>query len=72
MKKQSFYNFTLDEFENFCVSNGAKKFNAKQIFDWVYKKHVKNFNSMSNLSKVTISMLNEKLILDVFKIEKNY
>ena len=70
MKKQSFYNFTLDEFENFCVLNGAKKFNAKQIFDWVYKKHVKNFNSMSNLSKVTISMLNEKLILDVFKIEK--
>ena len=70
MKKQSFYNFTLDELENFCVANGAKKFNAKQIYDWVYKKHVKDFNLMSNLSKTTISILNEKLSLDVFDLEK--
>ena len=70
MKKQSFYGFTLEELENFCVSNGAKKFNAKQIFDWVYKKHVKDFDSMTNLSKTTISMLKETLSLDVFQVEK--
>jgi adenine C2-methylase RlmN of 23S rRNA A2503 and tRNA A37 len=33
MEKQSFYNFTLEELENFCVNNGAKKFNAKQLYD---------------------------------------
>lgn len=70
MKKQSFYNFTLEELENFCVANGAKKFNAKQIYDWVYKKHVTSFDEMSNISNRTIQMLKNKLSLDLLKIKK--
>jgi len=30
---------------------GGKKFNAKQIFDWVYKKRAGSFEIMSNLNK---------------------
>ncbi len=70
MNKESFFNFTLESLEKFCVENGAKKFNAKQIYDWVYKKHVTSFDEMSNISNRTIQMLKNKLSLDLLKIKK--
>ena len=70
MKKISFFNFTLDGLEDFCIKNGAKKFNAKQIYDWVYKKHITSFDQMTNISKSTIEMLKKKLSLDLLVIEK--
>lgn len=70
MNKESFFNFTLEALEKFCIENGAKKFNAKQIYDWVYKKHVTSFDEMSNISNQTIQMLKNKLSLDLLKIKK--
>ena len=70
MKKISFFNFTLNDLENFCIKNGAKKFNAKQIYDWVYKKHVVSFDDMTNISKPTIKMLKKKLSLNLLTIER--
>ena len=70
MEKKSFYNFTLKQLEEFCVNHNAKKFNAKQIYDWIYKKHATSFDEMHNISKTTIQMLKNKLSLDVFTIEK--
>lgn len=70
MGKKSFFNFTLNELEEFCINNNAKKFNAKQIYDWIYKKHVRSFDEMHNISKSTIEMLKSKLSLDTFLIEK--
>lgn len=70
MKKISFFDFALEKLEEFCVNNGAKKFNAKQMYDWIYKKHATSFDEMHNISKSTITMLKNKLSLDVFQIEK--
>lgn len=70
MKKISFFNLTLEELEKFCIINGAKKFNAKQIYDWIYRKHVTSFDEMHNISKSTIIMLKNKLSLDILQIEK--
>ncbi len=69
MNKESFFNFTLESLEEFCIKNGAKKFNAKQIYDWVYKKHVTSFDEMPNISNQTIQMLKNKLSLDLLKIK---
>ena len=46
------YDFTLNELENYLVSNGFKKFNATQIIEWMYEKGVYDFNKMTNLSKI--------------------
>ena len=70
MNKEKFFNFTLESLEKCFVENGAKKFNAKQIYDWVYKKHVTSFDEMSNISNQTIQMLKNKLSLNLLKIKK--
>ena len=45
------YDFTLQELQKELVHNGHKKFNARQVFEWLYKKRVSSFEEMSNLSK---------------------
>ena len=57
------YDFTLEELENYLVSNGFKKYNATQIIEWIYEKNETNFDKMTNLSKKLISFLNEKMII---------
>ncbi len=56
---KNIFNYTYDKLVTFLLENGFKKFNANQIFDWIYKKRVYDFNKMSNLSKKLISFLNE-------------
>jgi 23S rRNA (adenine2503-C2)-methyltransferase len=60
------YNVTLDELEKQLVDNGFKKFNARQLYEWVYKKKVFDIRQMSNLSKqlrdfLAINMENTQL-----------
>ena len=40
----------LKELEDFVQSLGHKKFHAKQIYHWIWKRGVTDFNEMTNLS----------------------
>jgi len=40
----------LTELENFVQSLGHKKFHAKQIYQWIWKRGVTDFGEMTNLS----------------------
>ncbi|MCW1237966.1 23S rRNA (adenine(2503)-C(2))-methyltransferase RlmN [Bacillus pretiosus] len=51
MKKPSIYSLQLHEMQDWLKEQGEPKFRAGQIFDWLYKKRVKNYDDMSNLSK---------------------
>jgi len=55
--KMSIYSIRLDQLEEYIVSIGEKKFRAKQIFDWLYKKRITDFSEMKNVPK----SLQEKL-----------
>ena len=41
----------LKELETFVQSLGHKKFHAKQIYQWIWKRGVSDFNEMTNLSR---------------------
>lgn len=45
------YDYTLTELEDYFVSLGDKKFRATQIFEWLYRQRVTDFNLMTNLPK---------------------
>ncbi|MDR0792164.1 MAG: 23S rRNA (adenine(2503)-C(2))-methyltransferase RlmN [Chitinophagaceae bacterium] len=49
--KQDIRHLTLDELEVFFVQSGEKKFRAKQVYEWLWKKNARSFEDMSNLSK---------------------
>ena len=59
------YGQTLEKLENYFENIGEKKFKATQVYDWLYKKRVENFDEMTNIKKDVI----EKLKAD-FKISK--
>ena len=46
----SIYNFTLEQMIDEFLAIGEKKFRATQVFEWIYRKNVYNFNEMNNLS----------------------
>jgi 23S rRNA (adenine2503-C2)-methyltransferase len=55
--KKSIYDLDYDALEAFALSQGWKKFRAQQIFDWLYRQKVQDFEDMSNLSKETRQVL---------------
>ncbi|PWU67516.1 MULTISPECIES: 23S rRNA (adenine(2503)-C(2))-methyltransferase RlmN [Gracilibacillus] len=63
MNKVSIYSLTFDELTSWLLEHGQKKFRAKQVWDWLYKKRVDTFSAMYNLNKDCLSLLEEHFIL---------
>ena len=65
---KNIYDYTLSDLEHLFISLGYKKFNANQVYDWLYKKRIKSFNEMTNIKKELIDYLNNNFILGSIKI----
>lgn len=48
--KRNLLGLSYGDLEEWLLENGEKKFHAQQIFDWIYRKRVDDFEEMSNLS----------------------
>lgn len=64
------FDYTLEELEVFLVEMGFKKYNASQIFDWIYKKNIFDFSLMSNISKSLKCFLNDNFSANLLKVSK--
>ena len=58
----------LKELEDFVVSLGHKKFHAKQIYQWIWKRGVADFSEMTNLSVELRTALAEAAVISVPRI----
>src|SRR5690554_1312246 len=67
--KYSIYAYTLAELEQFFIKHNEKKYRAKQVFDWLYKKRVSKFKEMNNLPLTLINLLNEYFTLQLLKMD---
>ena len=61
---RSIYSISYNDLEKFFIDNGYKKFKAKQVYDWLYKKRVKSFDEMHNVSKNVVELLNSNFYFD--------
>lgn len=52
------FHYTLSQLETRFIAKGFKKYNALQVYDWLYKKKVRSFDEMTNLSKSFREYLN--------------
>jgi len=62
MAKDVLFGKTLEELQVICDDLGLPKFTARQLTDWLYKKPVSTMDEMTNLSKKTRELLNEKYV----------
>ena len=70
MKRETLYGKTLTELQTVCTELQLPRFVAKQIADWLYKKGVRSFEEMTNLSKVARTQLSEKFELGLHAPER--
>lgn len=50
------------------VSAGEQKFRAKQVYEWIWKKGIRSFDEMTNISKSVLAVLEDNYFLDVLRI----
>ncbi|MDR2402234.1 MAG: hypothetical protein LBD32_02110, partial [Cytophagales bacterium] len=70
LDKKIFYDLSLEELETFFLEAGLEKYRAKQIWHYVYKQGISDFNSMTNLSLTLRKFLSQTFILQRLEIEK--
>lgn len=68
MDKINFFDFTEESLELFLKESGFQSFVAKQMLDWVYKKHEFNPINWNNISKQARSFFVEKFSFDLPKV----
>nr|MBI1229297.1 23S rRNA (adenine(2503)-C(2))-methyltransferase RlmN [Cytophagales bacterium] len=68
--KKDIRKLSLQELEVFFVAMGDKKFRAKQVYDWLWNKSLKNFAEMSNISKATREMLEKHFVINHIKVDQ--
>ena len=61
-------NLSLDDLTEKLIALGEKKFRAKQIYEWIWKKGAREFTDMKNISKKTITDLEASYFLDTLKV----
>ncbi|RUM40694.1 MAG: 23S rRNA (adenine(2503)-C(2))-methyltransferase RlmN, partial [Desulfurobacterium sp.] len=63
-------NLNFEELQSFVQNLGLEKYRAKQIAQWLYKKRVRSFDEMTNISKSARKLLSENAEIDVLKLVK--
>lgn len=70
---KSIYDLEIIDLEEYFLSINEKKYKAKQVYEWLYKKRVTSFKEMTNLKKSLIDQLEKDFSfesLTILKTEK--
>ncbi len=68
-QQQNIRHLSLQELEAYFLEKGEKKFRAKQVYEWIWKKHAHSFEAMSNLSKEMRADLAANFSLPALSVE---
>lgn len=66
--KKNILAFSFEELEAWLLGLGWKKYRAKQILSWLYRRSAADFEEMTDLSKADRALLAEKASLQHLKI----
>src|SRR5699024_6941612 len=63
MDNKCIYGLTYNQLKDWLVEHGQKRFRAQQVWNWLYKKRVKNFADMTNVNTDCLELLEEHFVL---------
>jgi hypothetical protein len=69
VQKRDVRKLSLTELEEFFLANGDKKFRAKQVYEWLWNKSLKNFDDMSNISLSTRELLKTHFVINHIQVD---
>ncbi|PID94858.1 MAG: 23S rRNA (adenine(2503)-C(2))-methyltransferase RlmN [Bacteroidales bacterium] len=59
MFKKNILGLSLVELQRELISLGMPKYTAKQVMEWVYKKKIKSFEQITNISKKNLNIIKD-------------
>ncbi len=65
---KSIFDLKLEDLTSYLEDNGYSKFVSKQIYDWIYKKRVFDFNKMSNIKLELREQLKKDFDISMLKL----
>jgi len=65
---KSIFDFKLEDLTSYLEDNGYSKFVSKQIYDWIYKKRVFDFDKMSNIKLELREQLKKDFDISMLKL----
>ena len=66
---KNLFGYTIDDLSQYFVENQFKRFNATQVFEWLYQKKANHFHEMSNLNIVLRDHLSRVFDISSLPIE---
>ncbi|MBX2958222.1 MAG: 23S rRNA (adenine(2503)-C(2))-methyltransferase RlmN [Cyclobacteriaceae bacterium] len=69
IEKKDVRKLSLDELKDFFTQRGEKSFRAQQVYEWLWKKSVKDFDQMTNLSISTRELLKEHFTINHIRVD---
>jgi 23S rRNA (adenine2503-C2)-methyltransferase len=67
--KRDIRKLKLEDLKEFFVQHGMKPFRAQQVHEWLWKKSVKHFDEMTNLSLDVREMLKAHFTINFIKVD---
>ena len=68
---QTIYDLNMKQLQDMLEAHGQKKYRAKQMFSWLYRKRVDDFASMSDLpAALTSKLAEEYCVMPVKELER--
>lgn len=61
---ESIYGYSQEDFENYLIAQGEKKFRAKQLIEWIYRHKIESFDEITNMKKDFIERLKSDFRID--------
>lgn len=65
---KNIYDLTLDDLKKYFISIGLKPFRAIQVYEWLYRFHVRNFDLMTNIKKEVIEHLKQDFEIKLYEV----
>lgn len=62
------YGCTLDDIKDYFVSIGLKPFRAVQVYEWIFRHKINNFDEITNIKKDVIENLKKDFKLELLKV----
>ena len=68
-QKKDIRALTKKQLRDFFVKQGDKAFRGNQVFEWLWQKSAHAFEDMTNISKETRQMLEDKFVINHIKVD---
>lgn len=65
---KNIYDLTLDDLKKYFISIGLKPFRAIQVYEWLYRFHVRSFDLMTNIKKEVIEHLKQDFGIKLYEV----